>query len=366
LVLDARATDRAARALVEPETLPHWPLQEWELLVRQARQAEVLARVGSRLAGLGLLDQIPARVRPHFDAALRLASAQHNEVRREIAHLRDALAPLGVPLLLLKGAAYVAADLPAAEGRGFADIDFLVPKARLPEVESALLMNGWLTSHHSAYDQRYYRIWMHELPPMQHMQRGTVIDVHHTIVPLTSRLQPDAAKLIADSLSIDGSGALRVLSPSDMVLHSMTHLLYSEEMGHGLRDLSDIDLLLRRFSAVDPAFFDRLTQRAEELGLSRPLYFGLRYAHRVLGTPLPDRASAAVGATSVNPVSLAVMDALWRRALRSQHATAALPLTGAALFALYLRAHWLRMPPGLLARHLAIKAWHRIRPPPAR
>jgi hypothetical protein len=23
----------------------------------------------------------------------------------------------------------------------------------------------------------------------------------------------------------------------------------------------------------------------------------------------------------------------------------------------YIRAHWLRMPPGLLARHLATKAW---------
>jgi hypothetical protein len=31
-------------------------------------------------------------------------------------------------------------------------------------------------------------------------------------------------------------------------------------------------------------------------------------------------------------------------------------MTGLALFALYVRAHWLRMPPGMLARHLAVKA----------
>ena len=366
LTADPRAADRAAHALVRPEALPDWPLEEWELLVRQARQAELLARIGSQLASLDLLDRVPARVRPHLDAALRLVSAQHDEVHREIAHLRTALASSGVPLLLLKGAAYVAAQLPAAAGRGFADIDLLVPKARLPDVESVLMMNGWMTSHHSPYDQRYYREWMHELPPMQHLQRGTVIDVHHTIVPLTSRLLPDAAKLIAGSVAVDGDESLRVLSPADMVLHSMTHLLYSEEMGHGLRDLSDIDLLLHHFSATDTTFFDRLVRRAEELGLGRPLFYGLRYARDILDAPVPDSVLETDGPARPGRRTVAMMDSLWKRALRSPHETAALPLTQPALFALYLRAHWLRMPPHLLARHLSIKAWQRIRPPPAR
>jgi hypothetical protein len=50
------------------------------------------------------------------------------------------------------------------------------------------------------------------------------------------------------------------------------------------------------------------------------------------------------------------MDAIWLRALRSPHPSAAAPLAGAALLALYVRGHWLRMPPLLLARHLTIKA----------
>ena len=46
----------------------------------------------------------------------------------------------------------------------------------------------------------------------------------------------------------------------------------------------------------------------------------------------------------------------WARALRPLHADATDTWTPAALFALYVRAHWLRMPPLLLARHLTIKA----------
>ncbi len=86
---------------------------------------------------------------------------------------------------MLKGAAYLVADLPSSAGRLFSDVDILVPKPRLPEVESHLTMHGWMTTHHSGYDQRYYRERMHELPPMEHVHRGTTIDVHHTILPET-------------------------------------------------------------------------------------------------------------------------------------------------------------------------------------
>jgi hypothetical protein len=56
------------------------------------------------------------------------------------------------------------------------------------------------------------------------------------------------------------------------------------------------------------------------------------------------------------------MDGLWRRAFRSPHQTAGDNLTPLALFALYARAHWLRMPPLALARHLTIKALRRNDP----
>ncbi len=49
------------------------------------------------------------------------------------------------------------------------------------------------------YDDLYYRQWMHELPPLVHGERGRMVDVHHTILPLTARPTPDAQALIADA-----------------------------------------------------------------------------------------------------------------------------------------------------------------------
>jgi hypothetical protein len=54
-----------------------------------------------------------------------------------------------------------------------------------------------------------------------------------------------------------------------------------------------------------------------------------------------------------------LMMRLWDAALRTPHSSARTPLTSAAELTFYLRAHALRMPPGMLVRHLGVKAWRR-------
>lgn len=342
--------DLAATALADPAGVMRWPAERLSRLFRQARIAGLLGRV----AGL-VGENANASARGHAASAARVCTAQHNEIRREVHFLQQALQPLGAPVVLLKGAAYVMAGLPAAQGRVFSDTDIMVPKAALSAAESLLTLSGWMTTHHSPYDQRYYREWMHELPPMQHVRRQTVLDVHHTILPETARLHPDPRLLFAAAVPLADHPGLFVLSPPDMVLHSMTHLFMNDDMSHALRDLSDLDLLLRHFGK-DPAFWPRLVERAAALDLRRPLYYGLRYTARLLGTPQP--ASVVAAMASAAPVAglSPLMDAIWLRALRSPHPETLPTGHGAALFALYVRGHWLRMPPLLLARHLTIKA----------
>ncbi len=310
-----------------------------------------------------MLQQIPEGPRAHLEAARVASRAQEEAVRREVAYICKALARTGVDVVLLKGAAYLFAGLPAARGRVFSDVDILVPESAIPEVEAALMLHGWATTHHDPYDQRYYREWMHELPPMLHVTRETVLDVHHAIVPTTARLKPDSAKLLAASRPVAGGSRLRVLAPPDMVLHSAAHLFLNEDLSSGLRDLADLDSLLRHFGQ-EAGFWQQLTLRARELDLARPLYYALRYANRMLETPVPDETLRAAG-TGRPPAWLSsLMDALFSRALRPDHVSAADRFTALARLALYVRAHWLRMPPLLLARHLTIKAFRRPEPAP--
>jgi len=344
------------QALRTPESCLACSPEDWDLLVRQARQADLLAHLCLLLDAQGLLGRVPELPFRHLDSARSYAQAQHRVVRWEVRCLRRALVPIGVSVILLKGAAYVMAGLPPGHGRLFNDIDILVPRERLEETEQALLVQGWMTTHLNAYDQRYYRRWMHELPPLRHIRRRTVLDVHHNILPETARLHPSPEKLIAAAQSFSGDPEVRILAPADMVLHSATHLFHDGELEHGLRDLVDLDALLRDFGR-DERFWKGLMPRARELDLLRPLYYALRYTQRILATPVPDAVQQDIRAGCPGVGLKPVMDALFNRALMVDHPSCTLPLTGVARWLLYIRAHYLRMPLYLLVPHLLRKAF---------
>ena len=344
------------RTLRSPDAITLLSLSEWDSLVRQARAAGLLARLAHRFRQHGLSAAIPAEARWHFDAAETLASKQLASVRWELQQLGAALADFDSPLIVLKGAAYVAANLPAGEGRLFNDIDILVPRERLPQVESSLMLAGWHTTGLSEYDKRYYRRWMHEIPPMQHIQRATVINVHYAILPDTARFYPDFAKLRSRAVAMDGLPRVCVLAAEDRVLHSATQLFHDGELPHGLRDLTDLDLLLRDV-ALDRDFWPRLTARADELQLSRSLFYALRYLRHFLDTPVPDSMMTTLDSAAPNRATLALMDHVFTRALAPQHASCADAFTPVARLAAFVRAHWLRMPAHLLLPHLFHKAF---------
>lgn len=351
--------DLACWALREPQRLADLSASDWEPVVRQARRADVLARIADGLERRGELQAVPERPREHLLWALKTVEAQHAEVRREVGEIVAALRDLSVPVVLLKGAAYVVADAPAARGRLCADVDILVPRAALREVETRLMLYGWAGAHHDAYDQRYYREWMHELPPLRHLRRGTTLDVHHNILPTTVRRPVNADLLLARARALPELAGALVLDASDMVLHSLTHLMHNDDLSHGLRDLSDVDLQLRHPDATG-VFWSDLLERSRVLGLERPLYYGLWAVVQAFGTPVPEAVFLRARAAAPPYPLQVLMHALLRRGLRTPHKTAALPMTGPAHLALYVRAHWLRMPPLLLTRHLTRKAWRRL------
>lgn len=342
-------------ALREPRSMAGFDEATWDLLVRQAGAAGLLGRLGALAVECGLQAWLPAAVWRHMAAMLTVADQQRRAVRWELVQLSRVLAELEGPVLLLKGAAYAAACLPPAAGRLFADIDLLVPRAQLDAAEAALMLGGWVSSHHSAYDQRYYRRWMHELPPMMHIRRQTVLDLHHALVPDTARLRTRSEPLIEAAKPLAELPRFSVPDALDLVLHSATHLFHEGDWQHGLRDLADLDALLRA-DAVEDGYWDRLLARAEQLNLGRPLHYGLRYCRRVLRTPVPEGVELRCLGRPAEAL-VRVMDRLFLPALATAHPTFRMATSGLASFALYVRSHWLRMPMHLLVPHLAYKAW---------
>lgn len=343
-------------ALLTPRFLSQLSALEWDLLIRQGRAANLLARLAYILEQEKLIDSVPFAPRQHLTSALKMALRQEIALRWEVECIRQALADAEVNIILLKGAAYVMAGCNTAKGRTFSDVDMMVPKQKLAISESELNVHGWQGSHHDTYDQRYYRRWMHEIPPMRHVRRGTTIDVHHTILPETARVKVNTHALFDEVIALPGQNNIYVFQPADMVLHSATHLFHEGDFEKGLRDLFDLDSLLREFGTQDD-FWGKLVSRAVVLGLTRPLYYALRYTTLVLNSPVP--SDVLLDANIGKPFGLTsvVMDFCYLRALRPVHASSRSLGTWSARFALYVRSHWIRMPFHLLAYHLVRKAF---------
>ncbi|HEX7852576.1 MAG TPA: nucleotidyltransferase family protein [Sphingobium sp.] len=308
----------------------------WTRLFATARSERLMGALAQRLGGLA----VSPRVAPILADARFDAEAERRQALWEADRAKAAMAGLNIPVILLKGTAYVAAGLSAGVGRSIGDLDILVPRDRIDDVEAVLLGAGWEWVKPDPYDDAYYRRWMHELPPLIHRERDRMIDVHHTVLPLTARPTPVAAAMIADAVSL-GDG-LSVLSPEDMICHSAAHMLADGGLEGGLRNLWDMHCLFGEFGEA-AGFWERLEERARLHQLRGTVRQAARLAHTIYGTAVPEHVRGLTLLDRVFTARLMSRDG-WGREGRW--------VLGQGF---YIRSHLLRMPPAMLARHLWTK-----------
>ncbi len=355
---------------------------DWPALFGAMRRGRCMGPLGVRLRQAGVMASLPAPVQGQFETALMTAADRRHLLRWELAELARALAPLGAPVVALKGAAYELQGLPMAQGRTPADVDLLVARDQLVRAETLLKGAGWCAEPMDDYDERYYREWSHEIAPLRHPARRIEVDLHHAVTPSLKGAGVDTERLLAQARAC---GAFQVLAPADQVIHCALHTFKDSDLGGRLREVMDFDQLVRAFGADDaPAFSARLWARAGELGALRELGLAVRCARRWLGTPVAGSAAAtaegsAALSADVRPVVLAdvrpvvpaddgprtlfdrLLDAAMLPGEYQQPGTAA---RGARLLML-MRYHLNRMPLSRLLPHLLRKSWQGLRRPPA-
>jgi hypothetical protein len=348
-----------ADALRTPSILGNLSEAAWDRLVTAARTGQLLPRLAWLVRTQDLVERLPAFIADFLPAHEAVADAQHEAVHYEAGEILRATEPIDAPVIFLKGSAYVLSAHPARYGRLLGDIDIMVPRNCIDNVEMRLKLRGWSNAHYSAYDQRYYRQWMHELPALRHSTRSTMLDVHHTILPPTSSTRLDAARLFEMAQPIPGLSGAFVLSPVDMLIHCAAHLFHEGEFEKGLRDLHDFHQLLSAYIAME-ASLSLLAERALDLDLAWPLYLALRCERAIFATQHGESAIQTLGhRLCPGRLHLWMMDTLYHHALPAHDPRATRARVNFARWLLYIRSHWLRMPPTLLALHLGRKALSR-------
>ena len=313
--------------------------------IRWAQREHILGQVSAahESEATGKLADIlgNARIRSAHDRRMLTFEADR------IAH---ALYDSAISPVLLKGSAYVAKGLRAGRGRRVSDIDILVREDQLAETEKLLKKAGWDAEASTAgdYDQQYYRKWMHELPPMRHKKRRTLVDVHHRLLPRTARVQPRHDLMMADALPLEDS-ALRTFSPCDRFIHSAIHIFADGAFETPPRSFIELYYL---FEDLDDTARRALITRAADVGALKPVagalwavshYFGSANAHLLMRTMAVRRVGVGLR--------------FWLKILVAGGA-----MVPMAKLMLYVRSHYMRMPLPLLVRHLVAKMVRRDKP----
>ena len=331
-----------AQILRDPMRARALSADAWNAVLTMARGELLLGTLAHQLEGVAVPDAVAQVL---ADGRIDAENARRDAMFEAIMTAR-ALASTSAPIVLLKGTAYAAAGLNAGRGRHIGDTDILVPKDALPAVEAALLGQGWEWVKDDPYDHAYYMQWMHELPPLIHKGRDRMADVHHTILPLTHRLTPNAEALLSGAQPVAGMEELFVLSPADMVCHCAAHLIADGDLAGGMRNLWDFHCLCEEFAAKDADFWSGLMARANVHQLSNPVARATRLAHALYGTDVPAEQRQLTMSDQWFLTCLTARDGFGRDGRK------------AVRFAFYLRSHWMRMPPLMLAQHLWTK-WRR-------
>ncbi|RYD98794.1 MAG: hypothetical protein EOP61_15160 [Sphingomonadales bacterium] len=317
-----------ARTLRDPATAATLSSPEWTALFAVARAEQLIGTLATRVQGLPMPEEARLIVRDAIASADQGRTAALWEAEMARRALGD------IPLVLLKGTAFAAAGLEAGRGRSIGDLDILVPRDLIEEAETRLLAAGWEWVKPDPYDDEYYRRWMHELPPLIHRERDRIIDVHHTILPLTARITPDPRAILDDAWPL--ANGWRHPSPNDMLCHAAAHLFADGDLAGGMRNLWDIRCLVEQFGT------EGLEARAEHHGLAGEMTRAIRLTQALYG---PESLAGSAGGWG---------DRLYLRRLTARDGWGRQTRKLTRL-AFYIRSHWLRMPPVMLVRHLWTK-----------
>ncbi|MEZ5488853.1 MAG: nucleotidyltransferase family protein [Gammaproteobacteria bacterium] len=340
------------RLIREPASGTSIDDEAWVDLIHLLRASDLLGTLYYLADTEGVLENYSPYARRHLKSMRAFSDRQARQALYECTEIDVQLASEGIKPVFLKGAGYTLRGSRNGFGRIYSDIDALVHREDIYRAQAALKRDAWYSPPITDYDERYYRKWAHEIPPMKHLFRRTVIDLHHNIVPPISGRAPNISSLLEDLVTTkDG---LHVLSPPAATLHSMVHLFTNEDFTNGFRDLVDLYLLMEEYG--DESYWRDLLALARRTGFVSELVFAIASLELVLEYQVPEYVGRELKESAGKQARGFWTTKVFSRALRPHHPLLCGPVEHCAIQLTYLRGHWIKMPFPVLAGHLTVKA----------
>lgn len=275
----------------------------WQALLDAAGRHCVAPLLYDRIRAAGALDRLPPETGHALEQSYARGQALDALRWHSLERAITALARAGVDVILLKGAALVAAGIyerPAT--RPMDDLDILVDPAHCRGAAACLEGLGYTPDHAEQFDGALEQVSHHLALSASHPYKHT-LELHHAVLGLPAVLVdaiPVAGLLARAERATVGEAHAWVLHPVDQLITLAAHLVQHGAGAERLIWYVDLDRLIRRAGArLD---WDEVLERAVLYRMALPLAQVLERLVDLLGTPIPPAVLARAAAAPVDPL----------------------------------------------------------------
>jgi len=303
------------RDTVIDEVLPALSEQDWEEVEAAAHAQGLTLLLHDRLVGAE--SSVPGAMQERLHSTFLKATARNMVMLHHASVMLEALRGRGLEVIVLKGLYLAEAVYPGIGLRIFDDIDLLLHRLDLPAALEVMRDLGYELS--TWYDPADPNCDIKHIPPLVKAD-APIVELHWAILEEEEPFTIDVEGMWARSVPVEIAGvAVRGLSVEDLILHLSLHLTYQHRLAAGVRNLYDIDAVIRR-GGVDWA---QLVAAAREWKAERVLWLTLRLLQEIAGTPLP--AERLMQLLPGQPDQEIIEEALWQLLHRGSGGVAITP-----------------------------------------
>ena len=253
---------------------------DWDQLATVSYGHGIAPLVYHSLVESDAIGLVPVTVAQKLRSSYYANAARNSLLYADLKKLLLALRQEKIAVVILKGAALAETVYPGRALRPMSDIDLLVSRERLVDVESKLLTMGYgidASTHEHHREQHYHLAFTKAAAPS--------IEIHWHVQRPAGPFRIDIENLWARSRKtrIAGVEAL-VFSSEDLVLHLCQHF-WKHNLAGGIRPLCDIAESTRYYG--DGIDWPKIANISLEWGMNAGSYLVLSLARELLDAPIP-------------------------------------------------------------------------------
>lgn len=209
--------------------------------------------------------QLPEALTEAIRRARMIVAVRQTLADQQLRALGATADRLGIPLVLVKGAA-AAAAYPEPWMRPYGDIDLLIDEADIRRFLASLTAQGYAPTRWAEGRQtRHY-------PPLVPPTRGVHVEVHTAMGRERGRILFTSDQWERAFRPSDAYPGLHLPGPHDHVLYLIYHAIIHHDLAMGLQPYADMGFHTQAWTASD---WHTLAEMAADLGIERALRLAL-------------------------------------------------------------------------------------------